>query len=172
MDIKIAIKKSTSIVADIYISGDGNDTNDGSTPLLAIATISRLYQLLSDNITIAFNCGYTYYGSIILNDYSNILITKYGSGSNPLISSIITSTNITQNGNIYSVTDTNLYDESVESQSGTPPDNVYYLNTVNNVIVDGVEFQKCRYPKTGYLTSSGGSSTTLVDNDLGDPSGY
>ncbi len=174
MDLKSIMTAigNSQIDADIYVSYQGDDANNGTTPLLAIRTLTRLKQIIANGYVVAFKCGGHYYGEFSLNGYSNITFTNYGSGNKPIISALVENTNVGKNGNIYSVTDTSLYDESIESKSGPNPDNVYYLNSVYHVIANGAKHNKAVWPKTGYLTASGGGTSTLVDGDIGDASGY
>ncbi len=73
----------------IYLSATGNDANPG-TQNLPIRTIGKLSTMVAGkgNYTVNFKAGETFEtgrGSFLTVDGSNVLITKYGSGSAPRI---------------------------------------------------------------------------------------
>ena len=63
--------KKTNVIADIYVSGNGNDSNPG-TSSLPIKTLSKLNTLLVSNKIVAFSKGYSYYGNIAINGLSGL----------------------------------------------------------------------------------------------------
>lgn len=141
-------------MATYYFSSSiGNDSNsstqaqNSSTPWQSLTKLNSFFSSLQAGDTVAFKCGDTFYGSIIVNKSGNIsspiTLTSYGSGSQPIITgfSPVTSwTNIS--GNIWESTN------AVKTSTTI-------LNAVNsnggNLLPVG------RYPKatdsnSGYLT--------------------
>lgn len=78
---------STSSLRSIYISPNGSDSNNGSTPGTAIQSISDLNQILTSNTMVYFEAGGTYdtTSGININGYSNVELSSYGSGAQPVI---------------------------------------------------------------------------------------
>ena len=113
--------KKNNVVADIYISANGNDSNPG-TYLLPIKTIAKLNTLLVSNKIIAFAKGGTYEGKININGLSGLTFISYGSGNKPILTSGKLLTGLwTQNGNIWSYQDDNFPSEITNVLQGSTP---------------------------------------------------
>lgn len=72
-----------------YVSGRGNDENDGRSPETAWKTIDRLTHCyeLSFGDAIFFERGYTYRGMLYLYGSEGITISAYGKGAKPILTS-------------------------------------------------------------------------------------
>jgi hypothetical protein len=79
--------ESASSLTPIYISESGNDSNTGAGPGQAIQSITRLNNLLASNSIVYFESGGTYYlnAGINTSHFSNVEITSYGSGAQPIL---------------------------------------------------------------------------------------
>jgi PKD domain len=72
----------------IYVSPNGNDSNNGSSPSAAIQSITRLNQLLKSNVRVLFQDGGTYtLGTtpVNLGGLQHVYVGSYGSGAQPVL---------------------------------------------------------------------------------------
>jgi hypothetical protein len=73
----------------IYISANGNDSNDGSSAADPIQSIGRLMQLMTSNVRVLFQDGGTYTitntNTFTTKGLQNVYIGSYGSGAQPVI---------------------------------------------------------------------------------------
>lgn len=77
--VTITANTRTSIYVD---SAAGNDSNNGSSPQFAVASVARAMQLVTNDCQILFHNGQTFQvvnSAIIAN--SNVLISTYGAGA-------------------------------------------------------------------------------------------
>jgi len=111
--------------ATIYVSNDGNDSNDGLTPTTALATLSAATsQALVPGDTIALACGDTFEGGAILTasgtEEAPIKVTSYGEGDKPLITDFagtnhVVGSGLTITGNYVEVSNLAFTDENAYS---------------------------------------------------------
>ena len=145
------------------ISGDDSRTStqakSSSTPWKTLSKLNSFFSSLQPGDSVLLKRGETFYGSITITKSGTaslpIVIGAYGSGSKPVITSLVTLTNwISKNNGIY---------ESYNSSLGS---------TLNTVLLNGVEQQLGRYPNSnaadnGYLTfESHVGKTSITDNQL------
>jgi hypothetical protein len=72
----------------IYVSANGDDSNNGSSPNSAIQSIDRLDQLIGSNTRVLFQDGGTYNvnnNAINLYGLQHVYVGSYGSGAQPII---------------------------------------------------------------------------------------
>ena len=72
----------------IYVSSNGNDANDGSSPNDPIQSFDRLNQLLTGNMRVLFQAGDTFTfnsENINLGGLQDVYLGSYGSGAQPVI---------------------------------------------------------------------------------------
>ena len=140
-----------------YVSGSGNDNNNGQSPSSPWQTLGKVSSFKSfvsgDNIL--FNRGDFFYGTLTVNNSgssgSPITFGAYGSGNYPVISGFTTVTSWTSLGN-------NIW-ESTNSVSSSS-----YTNVVS---VNGVNTPMGRYPNTGFLTyQSANGNTSITSSSL------
>jgi len=108
--------------ATIYVSNDGNDSNDGLTPSTAVATLSAATSMaLVPGDTIALACGDTFEGRAVLTASGTadapIKITSYGEGEKPIITdfegtNIVTGTGLLITGNYVEVSNLAFTDKA------------------------------------------------------------
>jgi PKD domain/RTX calcium-binding nonapeptide repeat (4 copies) len=90
--VTIAADSRTQIYVD---SAHGSDSNNGSSPSQAVQTAARADQLLRSNTEVLFDRGEEFnMTSTFLTPYSNVVITAYGSGANPIMNWALTSSNV------------------------------------------------------------------------------
>lgn len=95
----------TLVAADYYISGNGDDLNDGLSQSTPVRTLDGLSSYtLKPTDTIAIERGYQYTGSITIDTSAvgEILFIPYGVGSSPVVNNLVEVSGFTQNGNVYS----------------------------------------------------------------------
>jgi len=145
---------SSKTLTKYYVSSSsGNDANSGTSVSAPIKTLSRVSSLaLNPGDQVLLKKGDTFTGSISISHSGSvvdtILFSSYGVGSNPILSGFETLSNWTnQGGGIWSCVDANL---------GT------YDGTVNKFFINGVEYARGRFPKTGYNTFTAFSSDTSI----------
>jgi len=98
---------------DYYFSSDGNDSNTGTSPGQAWETITKLNTEISagtfNNKTVAFNRGDTLRGQIIINEKHNVSFDAYGTGSDPILTTLqIATTWVNHSGNIWRHVDASI----------------------------------------------------------------
>lgn len=108
--------------ATIYVSNDGNDSNDGLTPDTALATLSAATSMaLVPGDTIALACGDTFEGRAVLTASGTadapIKITSYGEGEKPVITdfagtNIVNGTGLLITGNYVEVSNLAFTDKA------------------------------------------------------------
>jgi len=141
----------TASAKTYYISNSGNDANAGTDPSAPWQTIKKLNSVsLSPGDNVLFNCGDTFYGSIIISNSGSsgapITYGSYGTGAKPVITGFTTVTSWTNlGGNIWG-------SASVISS----------LSYCNMVSVNGVNTGMGRYPNKGYLTYQSYSGNTSI----------
>src|SRR5208283_6200992 len=72
----------------IYISANGNDSNNGSSASSPIQSIDRLNQLIASNTRVLFEDGGTYNmtdSGINVDGLQHVYIGSYGSGAQPIL---------------------------------------------------------------------------------------
>ena len=70
----------------VYVSPDGDDSNNGSSQTNAVKTFKRASQLVGDNTEVLFERGNTYSVADSMNlGHSNVVVGAYGSGADPVI---------------------------------------------------------------------------------------
>src|SRR5687768_5797401 len=141
---------STTKATNYYFStfsGDDSRTStqakSSATPWKTLTKLNSFFSSLLPGDSILLNRGETFYGSITVTKSGTaslpIVIGAYGTGSRPVITSLVTLTNWISKGN--GVWES--YNSSLAS-------------TVKTVLLDGVEQQLGRYPNSdavdkGYL---------------------
>jgi hypothetical protein len=157
-----ALKKLTTILLIVitftasaktyYVSGSGNDNNNGlstTTPWKTIAKVSSFTGLVPGD-AVLFNRGEIFYGKLIINNTGlpgkPVTFGAYGSGAAPVITGLTTVSGWANlGGNIWESTNT-----------------VSALSSVNMVLINGVNTPMGRYPNTGYLTLNSHATHTSV----------
>lgn len=149
-----------------FSSVSGNDSRtsaeaqDPSTPWKTLNKLNSFFSSLKPGDGVYLKRGETFYGSIIIKQSGTtsapIFIGAYGSGSRPVITSLVTLTGwVSKGGGIW---------ESASNSS--------LSSTVNMMLLNGVEQEMGRYPNSdasnrGYLNfESHSGKTSITDNDL------
>ena len=149
---KILIENGTTPSNKRFVSGEGNDANDGFTAPTAWATIDKVNSMLAglaSGDSILFERGFTYTGSITVNR-SNINFNAYGIGSKPVITGFTILTGWTNEGG-------GIYSKIITSDDLT-----------NMVTIDGIQYAMGRFPDATYLTfESFSTNVSITDNTLG-----
>jgi len=151
----LLVKNHENVDADFFVDSiSGKDTNDGLTNRTPFKTCSKLITNDLENKIIAFKTG-TWNEKLSLNSINNLSgeytrIIKYGAGNKPKFS---TAKPISQNwinlgGNIWSV-----QDDAFPSE-------------IANIYISGNRATLGRFPKTGWRSITGSSSTSLTDSAL------
>ncbi|MCC6938766.1 MAG: T9SS type A sorting domain-containing protein [Flavobacteriales bacterium] len=148
----------TSQAATYYVSNSGNDTNNGTSQATAWQTIGRVNQIsgsLQPGDKVLFQRGGLFRGKLTISSSgtaaNKIEVGAYGSGDQPVISGSIAVANWTvQSGNIW---------RAPVSQA------------VKQVYVNGQLMEIARYPNTGWLRVDQGTTTTLTDAAITQPTG-
>ena len=154
-----------SYAATYYFStSTGNDSRSASqaqnpsTPWKSIDKLNSIFHTLKPGDRVAFKAGETFYGTIHVNrsgtSGSPIVISSYGTGSKPIITSLVKLQDWKSVGN-------GVY-ESGHSSFGSK---------VNTVLLNDKPQEMGRYPNSdapnrGYLTYDGSTSTSVSDWDL------
>jgi parallel beta-helix repeat protein len=145
------------------LSGDDSRTflqaENPSTPWKTISKFNAIFNQLQPGDTIFFKRGEQFSGGLIINKSgilnNAIVISAYGSGTNPVINGFVTVTQWTYLGN-------GIYQSN---QLSTGP-------LVNMVVVNGINYAKGRFPNAttpngGYLDIDNVSGNTISSNQLG-----
>jgi parallel beta-helix repeat protein len=157
---------STAKAANYYFSAvSGNDAHssaqarNASTPWKTIGKLNSFFSLLKPGDSVLLERGETFYGSIVIRKSGTaalpIVIGAYGTGSKPIITSLVTLTGWVSKGN-------GIW-ESYNSALG---------KTVNTVLINDEVQQIGRYPNSdaankGYLNfESHFRENSITDNDL------
>lgn len=84
---KVTVNIAESTRKVIYVSNDGDDSNSGRAPSLAIRTISKAQQMIDDNTEILFKRGdkFTMTNGLMVDTKSNVVIGAYGTGDSPVL---------------------------------------------------------------------------------------
>lgn len=67
----------------IYVSNEGDDSNDGLTPETPIATIDKIKEIIQDGDTFLLRRGDMFRGTILVNNH-HITFSAYGEGKKPI----------------------------------------------------------------------------------------
>ena len=150
---------STSLGSDDRAPGQAQNP---STPWKTLGKLNAYFSNLQPGDRVLLKRGEIYYGSIIVNSSgtpgSPIVIGAYGSGSKPVITSLVSLSGWTANQNY-----TGVYESSA---------NPALSSNVNIVLLNGAEQQLGRYPNSdaankGYLTiNSHSGKASITGNDL------
>jgi len=70
----------------IYVSADGDDSNDGLSEQTPIKSIAKIEEMMIDNDTFLLRRGDMFRGSILV-DKKNITFSAYGTGNKPIFNS-------------------------------------------------------------------------------------
>jgi len=144
------------------VSGDDSRTlaqaQNPSTPWKSISKLNSYFSSFQPGDSVLLKCGETFYGSITVNKSGTanlpIVISSYGTGNKPMITSLVTLNNWVSVGNgIWESYNSNLDKK------------------LNIVLLDGIEQQLGRYPNSdapnkGYLTLESHTSNTITDSEL------
>lgn len=150
-----------------FSSSSGDDSRSASqaksssTPWKSISKLNSIFSTLQPGDAVLFKRGDTFYGSITIKksgtSSSPIVLGAYGSGSKPIITSLITLGSwVSKGSGIY--------------ESGTTG---FTLSAVNMVLMNGSEQPMGRYPNLttsgnkGYLTyESHSGKTSITDKEF------
>lgn len=142
---------------DYYFSSiSGSDSNTGESPTEALASISRLNQIiktLNDGDRVLLEKGSVWYqASVNLDNKKNITITSYGSGNNPVISGGINlSGRFTNEGNnIWAINNIGY------SKSG-------YIHNPAGLLINNKFNRVARHPNNTYYSTENYGDNHLVD---------
>jgi uncharacterized repeat protein (TIGR02543 family) len=149
-DTDTTFSKSSS--PDFFISPDGNDNNNGTSSLTPWRTLQKVNSSnFPKGSVIAFERGGEWYGQLKVPT-SDITITSYGNGENPVIHGWKTLSGWKSEGNgLYSLIDNSL------------PSDIKLL-TINGTIK-----RRGRFPKSGwwvYSSGSGNQTGSISSNSL------
>jgi parallel beta-helix repeat protein len=135
-----------------YVAANGNDANAGTTettPWKTLIKVNNSVYVSGDQVQ--FRRGDTWYGSLAAKN--GVTYTAYGTGNNPIITGLYTVTSWTATAN-------GLYEAIIPAN----------LASCNSVIVDGHYQPMGRYPRSGYITATGGSTSAVTGPLTGVPS--
>lgn len=147
-----------AFAADKYVSSvSGNDGNAGTfaAPYASITKVNNILSTLSNGDSVLFKAGETFVGNLIMA-HSSINFGRYGTGSNPVITSMVNVTGWVNIGN-------NVWQSAVNSSLGA---------TVTTVTRNSWLCQLGRYPNAsdpdgGYLRfESHNLKLSITDNNL------
>lgn len=129
------------------------------TPWKTLTKLNAVFSILEPGDSVLFRRGETFYGSITVRKFgtvtSPIVISAYGTGPQPVITSLVTLTNWVAAGN-------GIYESYNDSLA----------KTINVVLLNNVAQEMGRYPNSntsnkGYLTlESHVNNSSLTDNEL------
>lgn len=68
----------TTMYQTLYVSGTGNDRNDGQTADAPLKTLEAAQRVLSDNCELLLEGGYRYTGHLELNGLRHVRVGRYG----------------------------------------------------------------------------------------------
>lgn len=153
---------SEAIPATYYISNNGNDKNNGLSPLYPWRTIIKLNSMMrefSPGDMILFERGSYFVGQINVgcsgNQFEPIVFGAYGEGIDPVISGSLPLKNWTLQKN-------GIFTARADS-------------TIKNLFINGRQVFLARYPNSGYLRVKekiSNPKTGFKDNSLNQPKGY
>lgn len=126
----------------------GNDSNVGTlaAPWQTITKLNSIFASLSNGDSILFKAGDTFTGTIIAN-HSNIIISRYGTGADPIITGFYTIPAWTNVG-------TNLWQSTAA---------VSTLSTCKIISINGSQVAKGRTPNTDYWTIVSRAANSITD---------
>lgn len=139
-----------------YISLAGNDANPGtqSLPWLTLTKVNTALLTANSGDKFLFNRGDTFYGKIVFAKSGSvgnqITLSSYGTGVKPVISGfqdVVPFTNL--GGNLWQSTFT-----------------VSTLNSLNEVLIKGINTAMGRYPNTGYFPYQSFTLTSLTSTSI------
>ncbi len=140
-----------------YISESGNDGGSGTinSPWRTINKLNSYFGSLQAGDVVLFRRGETFYGTITVNKSGTsgnpIVISDYGEGAKPVITSLVTLSGWNNAGN-------GVYESASNSS---------FDAAVNVVLLNGVIKGIGRYPNDTYLyLESHVSNTSITDNQL------
>jgi len=146
----------------IYVDAQGNDANDGSSPASAVSGVSRIEQLLADNVKVEFQRGDTFmYASGIDVSFNNVEFTAYGQGAAPILkgtsmgSDIIAASTNTQNMKVDGLT----FDSVFTSDTNQGPPFGVSAAGQNITVVDNT------FLNVGYAVTANRAPTGLMVQD-------
>lgn len=141
-----------------YISPNGNDSNNGTSPTTPWRTISKVNSSMSSikaGDQILFERGGVFRGTLAISksgtQASPISVGAYGSGKNP---QFLGSQNL-----VWTIHQGNIWKATLSTKP------LYLFQ--NDILM-----QCARYPNTGWLRNSSGSATEINDPSLTQPDGY
>ncbi len=146
---------------DYYISPNGNDANNGTSPATAWRTLERANQntyQLQPGDRILLEKGGVWRGELALGSSGTqgqpITVGSYGSGAKPVIkgSDVVTGWTVHQ-GNIWKAP-------------------IAGVGAVPQVYVNGRRMTLARYPNVGWLRNNQGGGNQIQSNGLTQPNGY
>jgi len=84
---KVTVNIANSSRKVIYVSNEGDDSNSGRAPSLAVRTISKAQSLVDDNTEILFKRGdrFTMTNGLVVDQKNNVVIGAYGNGDSPVL---------------------------------------------------------------------------------------
>lgn len=165
--LAVTLSLSKGYATNYYFSSSTGDdsrsvaqAHDPATPWKSIPKLNAIFTTLQPGDSVLFKRGDTFYGGIICNKSGTaslpIIISAYGSGARPVITSFVTLTGWTLSG-------ANVYRSA---------QNTFLTTTCNVVTINGVPQQIGRYPNAnatnkGYLTfESHSGKTSITDAQL------
>ncbi len=142
-----------------YVSPNGNDNNNGTSPATAWRTLQRAQQVtqtMQPGDMMLFERGGLYPGKLNLNASGSaaapIIFGAYGSGPDPIISGGVPVSGWTPyQGNIWRAS---------------------FSQAPKYVIVNGTPMTLARHPNTGWIKNVQGSNSSLSSPQLAQPNGH
>ena len=140
-----------------YISSQGNDSNSGTSNLVAWKSITKLNSsILQPGDSVLFRRGDTFNGEIVVRQSGTpkkpIVFSAYGNGLMPVITGAVKLTNSIKSDN----------------QKSLFPINKKVLK----LYINNIKQPWARYPNVGYLTMGNGIDRIGFETTLTDPEGY
>jgi hypothetical protein len=150
-----------------FSSRNGNDGNSGQTsgsPWKSMAKLNEIVSRLKAGDVVYFERG-SEWEDVAVNIQNisgtfpnKIVFTAYGTGAKPRFKGSRVLSSFSQNGNIWSRTESSLPVYNQET----------HVRTIPFVYVNGKKYDCSRYPNSGYLTASTGDvNNYLTDNTQG-----
>lgn len=155
--LTILFLSSKAFATNYYVANAGNDANDGLTPATAWQTIQKVNSTsFSAGDSILFNRGDSWNEELHITssgtDGSPIVVGAYGTGNKPVITGFQTVTGFTNiSGNVWRIVASNSVD------------------SLKEVLLNGTQAIKARYPNSSYLTYTSSTDSTLVTSLTGTP---
>lgn len=152
----LLIISSVVSAQQVYVSNDGSDLSGNGTISSPFLTLSKAASIMSNGYTIYIARGDTFRNDpISIIGKNNITITAYGTGADPVLTSLKSVTGwVADSTYYYSVTDNTFPDE------------------ITNIFINGYRAICGRIPSATHREATGGDTLYLIDTVNYKPNGY